>query len=107
MKLGLCHAEGRIQIKGVENWGLRRIFGLTREDMAGGWRRLHNEELHKLYASQNMVSVIKSKSITWTGNVARMTEVHTHILSENLKGRHRMEDLGVDGNIILEFIYLK
>jgi hypothetical protein len=44
-----------------ENRVLRRIFGLKREEVAGGWRRLHNEELHNLYASSNIISVIKSK----------------------------------------------
>jgi hypothetical protein len=34
-----------------ENRVLRRIFGPKREEVAVGWRRLHNEELHKLYAS--------------------------------------------------------
>jgi hypothetical protein len=30
---------------------LRGIFGIKREEVAGGWRRLHNEELHNLYTS--------------------------------------------------------
>jgi hypothetical protein len=34
-----------------ENRVLRRIFGPKREEVAGGWRRLHNEELHNLYTS--------------------------------------------------------
>jgi hypothetical protein len=38
--------------------------------VAGGWRRLHNEELHKLYASPNIIRVIKSAKIRWVGNVA-------------------------------------
>jgi hypothetical protein len=41
-----------------ENRVLRRIFGPKREEVAGGWRRLHNEELHNLYASLNIVRVI-------------------------------------------------
>jgi hypothetical protein len=44
-----------------ENRVLRRIFGSKREGVAGDWRRLHNEELHNLYASQNIISVITSR----------------------------------------------
>jgi len=42
-----------------ENWVLRRIFGPKREEVAGGRRRQHNEELHNLYASPNVIGVIK------------------------------------------------
>jgi hypothetical protein len=42
-----------------ENRALRRIFGPQREDVAGDWRRLHNEELHNLYTSSNIARVIK------------------------------------------------
>jgi hypothetical protein len=42
-----------------ENRVLRRMFGSKREDVAEGWRRLHDEELHKLYASPNFVTEIK------------------------------------------------
>jgi hypothetical protein len=38
---------------------LRRIFGPKREDVAGDWRRLHNEELHNLYTSLNIIRVIR------------------------------------------------
>jgi hypothetical protein len=51
--------EHRLRV--YENRVLRRIFGLKREEVAGGWRRLHNEELHNLYASQNIIRVIKSR----------------------------------------------
>jgi hypothetical protein len=43
---------------------LRRIFRLKREDVTGDWRRLHSEELHKLYASQNIIRVIKSRKMS-------------------------------------------
>jgi hypothetical protein len=43
-----------------ENRVLRRIFGTKREEVAGSWRRLHNEELHNLYNSLNATRVIKS-----------------------------------------------
>jgi hypothetical protein len=42
---------------------LRRISGPKREEVAGGWRRLHNEELHNLYASPNIIRVIKSRGM--------------------------------------------
>jgi hypothetical protein len=54
---------------------LRRIFGNKREEMTGGWRRLHNEELHNLYASQNIIKVIKSRKMRWVGHVARIGEM--------------------------------
>jgi hypothetical protein len=41
-----------------ENRVLRRIFGLKWEEVAGGWTRLHNEELHNFYASPNFTTVI-------------------------------------------------
>jgi hypothetical protein len=40
-----------------ENRVLRRIFGPKREEVAGGWKRLHNEELRNLYDSQNIIRV--------------------------------------------------
>jgi hypothetical protein len=58
-----------------ENRALRRIFGLKTEEVVGGWRRLHNEELHYLYASPNVIRVIKSKRIIWVGPVACMGEM--------------------------------
>jgi hypothetical protein len=48
------------KLRVVENRVLRRIFGPEEEEVAGDWRRLHNEELHKLYTSQNIIRVIKS-----------------------------------------------
>jgi hypothetical protein len=42
---------------------LRRIFGPRREEVAGGWRRLHNEELHNLYVLPDIIRVIKSRGI--------------------------------------------
>ena len=49
------------------------IFGSTRNEN-GEWRRLHNEELHSLYRSPNIVRVIKSRRLRWAGHVARMEE---------------------------------
>jgi hypothetical protein len=58
-----------------ENRVLSRIFGAKREQVAGGWRKLHNEELHNLYASPNIVRMIKSRRMRWVGQVAYMGEI--------------------------------
>jgi hypothetical protein len=55
----------------LENRALRRIFVPEREEEAGGWRRLHNEELHNLYASPNIVRMMT----TWAEHVASMGEM--------------------------------
>jgi len=52
---------------------LRRIFGPKREE-DGSWRKLHNDELHNLYSSPNIVRVIKSRRMRWAGHVASMGE---------------------------------
>jgi hypothetical protein len=51
---------------------LRRIFGPKRDEVTGGWRKLHNEELHNLYSSTNIIRMIKSRRMKWAGHVARM-----------------------------------
>jgi hypothetical protein len=45
-----------------------------REEVAGGWRKLHNEELHGLYSSPSVIRIIKSRKMRWAGHVARMEE---------------------------------
>jgi hypothetical protein len=55
-----------------KNRVMRRIFRLKREEVAGGWKRLHNEELHNLYASPSIIKVIKTRSMRWAGHVAFM-----------------------------------
>jgi hypothetical protein len=42
--------------------------------VTGGWRKLHNEELHNLYSSPSIIRMIKSRTITWVEHVARMGE---------------------------------
>jgi hypothetical protein len=54
-----------------ENRMLRRICGPKREE-DGSWKKLHNDELHILYSSPNIVRVIKSRRMKWAGHVARM-----------------------------------
>jgi hypothetical protein len=54
---------------------LRRIFGPKRDEVTGGWRKLHNEELHGLYSSPSIVRVIKARRMRWAGHLARTGEV--------------------------------
>jgi hypothetical protein len=53
---------------------LRRIFGPKRAGVTGGWRKLHNEELHNLYSSPSIIRIIKSRRMRWAGHVAQMGE---------------------------------
>jgi hypothetical protein len=55
-----------------ENRVLRRIFGPKRDEVTGGWRKLHNEELHNLYSSPSIIRKIESRRMIWAGHVARM-----------------------------------
>jgi hypothetical protein len=57
-----------------ENRVLRRIFGRKRDEVTGGWTKLHNEELHNLYSSPNIIRMSKSRRMRWAGHVARMGE---------------------------------
>jgi hypothetical protein len=50
---------------------LRRTFGPKRDDIIGGWRKLHNEDFHNLY-SPNVVTIIKSRRMGWGVHVASM-----------------------------------
>jgi hypothetical protein len=58
-----------------ENRVLRRIFGPNMDEVTGGWRKLHNEELHGLYSSPSIIMVIKARRIRWAGHVARIGDV--------------------------------
>jgi hypothetical protein len=44
---------------------LRRIFGIKRNKVTGGWRKLRNEELHNLQSSPNIIRMIKSWKMRW------------------------------------------
>jgi hypothetical protein len=68
-----------VVLYGCETWSLifknrvlRRIFGPNRDEMKGGWRKLHNEELHNLYSSPSIIRMIKSNRVRWAGHVAEM-----------------------------------
>jgi hypothetical protein len=62
------------KVRVFENRVLRRMFGPERDGVRGGWRRLHNEELHNLYSSPSIIRIIKSRRMRWAGHVARMAD---------------------------------
>jgi hypothetical protein len=84
---------------------LRRTFGPKRDEVTGEWRKLHNEELHYLYSAPNIVRVIKSRRMRWAGHVARMGRREACI--GFWWGNLRERDPGVDGRIILGWIFRK
>jgi hypothetical protein len=62
-----------------ENRVLRRISGAKRDELTGGWRKLHNEELQNLYSSPSRIRMIMSFRIRWAVHVARMGRKEMHI----------------------------
>jgi hypothetical protein len=59
--------ERRLRV--FENRVVRRIFGTKRDEVIGGWRKMHNEELHNLYCSPSIIIMIKSRRMRWAGHV--------------------------------------
>jgi hypothetical protein len=89
----LCYSvvsSGLVVLYGCETWSLtlreerrlrvfnnrvlRRVFGPKRDEVTGEWRKLHKEELNDLYSLPNIVRVVKSRRMRWTGHVVRMGE---------------------------------
>ena len=81
-----------------ENRALRRIFGSKMDDLTGERIKLPNEELNDLYCSPNIVRVIKSRRMRWTGHVARRgrAEVYTGFGCGYMRERDHFEDPGAD-----------
>ena len=91
------------RLRMFDNGVLRRIFGHKRCEVTGEWRKLHNEKDADLYSSPNIVWVIKSRRMRWTGHVAsgEKGEVYTGFWWVNLRERDHLEEPGVDGRMIL------
>jgi hypothetical protein len=88
---------------------VRGIFVAKGDGETGEWRKLHNEELHDLYSSRSIARVIKSRRMRWAGHVARMGErrgVYKRLIGY-LRERDHLGDPGVDGRIILRWIFRK
>jgi hypothetical protein len=95
----MLREEHRLRV--FENRVLRRIFGPKRDEVMGEWRKLHNEELHDLYSSPDIIMHIKSRRMRWEEHTARTGEERKlyMVLVGKPKGkrplerpRHRWED---------------
>jgi hypothetical protein len=75
-----------------ENRVLERIFGPMRDKVTVEWRKLHNEELHNLYSSPDIIRQVKSRRIRWAGHVSRMGEERKvyKVLVEKPKGKRSL-----------------
>ena len=100
-----------LRLRVFENGMLRRIFGPMRDEVTREWRKLHNEELNGLYSSPNtcIVRVIKSRRTRWAEHVERMGDRRGvyRVLVGKPEGRNHLGDPGIDGRIILKWIFGK
>jgi hypothetical protein len=70
--------EHTLKVGLYENRLLRRIFGPKRDEIVGGWKKLHNGGLRNLYFSSNIMRMVKSMTMKWAGYVASMRKGRMH-----------------------------
>jgi hypothetical protein len=68
------------------------MFGPKRDEVTGGWRKLHNEYVHNLYPSPCIIRMIKSRTMRWTGHTLHMGEKRNacRILVERPEGTRQL-----------------
>jgi hypothetical protein len=88
---------------------LRRIFGPKRDEVTGEWRRIYDEEFNDRYSSANIIRLIKSRRMRWVGYLAHIKDKRCayRLLVGKPGERDHFEDPGVDGRIILKWIFKK
>jgi hypothetical protein len=69
-----CETRAEHKLRVFEDRVMRRIFGPKRDEVSGGWRKLHNEELHDLYSSGSIIGIIKSRRMKWVGPCSARVE---------------------------------
>jgi hypothetical protein len=78
------------KLRVFENRVLRRIFVPKWDGVTGGWRKLHNDDLHNLYPPPSIIGIIKSRMMRWVGHVARIGEkrnVHRLLVGKPVENR--------------------
>jgi hypothetical protein len=92
--------EHRLRV--FENRVLRGIFWPKRDEVGGGWRKLHNEDFHKLYSLQSIIIMIKPMRMRWQGHVACMERRGMHIgfWWESQKEKDHWENIEVGGRML-------
>jgi hypothetical protein len=104
-EVGLLTLREEHRLGVSENRVLRRIFGPKRDEVKGGWRKLHNEEIHDLYSSPSIIRTLKVKRMRWAGHAARKEKRNVYrLLVEKPEGRSHYEDQDVGSWIILGWI---
>jgi hypothetical protein len=83
-----------------------RVLRPKRDEETGGWRKLHNEELHNLYSSPSIIRIIRSRRMRWAGHVARMGAKRNAcriLVGKPEEGDH-WEDQDIGGWTILKWV---
>ena len=82
---------------------------VKRGEVTGEWRRLHDEELHAVYYASNIIRVIKSRIMSWAGNVAGMGKRRGtyRALMGKPEGKDHLQNLVVDGRTVMKWIFKK
>jgi hypothetical protein len=93
----ILREEHRLRV--FENRVVRRVFGPKTDEVMGEWRKLHNEELHNLYSSPDIIRQVKSRRMRWAGHVECMGEKCTRVWWESPKEGNHSKDQGVDGRM--------
>jgi hypothetical protein len=105
-------------LHGCETWSLTlrkerrlRLFekdtGPKRDDVTGEWRKVHKKELRDLYSSPNIILVKKSRRWRGVWHVWEIRQVPTEFWWGYLRERDQLGDLGVDGRVIIDWIFKK